>query len=228
MNLPLQPMSTSANHQRPIIVLLGGPGSGKGTHGQALATSLGYEHLSSGEHFRDHIRRETPLGFRAGEFINKGQLVPDELATELIRTMLGESPGACGFVLDGYPRSLSQAETLKEIASTLNCPVTRTLYLVVSDDEIVRRLSGRLTCRECGQTYHETSKPPDKSGVCNICEGELYRRTDDEPTMIRRRIDLFHQAIGPLLNYYRATGRLVEVPAEGAVEEVSARVIAKS
>jgi adenylate kinase len=213
---------------RPIIVLLGGPGSGKGTHGQALAEALGYQHLSSGEHFRDHIRRATPLGRRAQEFIERGEFVPDEVTGELVQAMLGGCPDASGFVLDGYPRSLAQAETLETIVSALGCEVTQTLYLAISDDEIVRRLSGRLTCRTCGRTCHETSKPPARAGVCDACGGELFRRTDDEPATIRQRIAVFRRMIDPLLDYYRATGRLVEIAAEGPVHEVSARVIAKA
>ncbi|MEO8350274.1 MAG: nucleoside monophosphate kinase, partial [Chthoniobacteraceae bacterium] len=205
-----------------------GPGSGKGTHGQALAAALGFEHLSSGEHFRDHIRRATPLGRRAGEFIENGQLVPDELVNELVRAMLGGDSAASGFVLDGYPRSLAQAEALEGIVLALDCVVTQALYLAISDDEIVRRLSGRLTCRVCGRTCHETSKPPVRAGVCDACGGELFRRADDEPATIRQRIAVFHRMIGPLLDFYRATGRLVEIAAEGSVPEVSARVIAKS
>lgn len=211
----------------PIIILLGGPGSGKGTHGQALAEELGYHHLSSGEHFRDHIQQATPLGRRAVEFIEKGQLVPDELATELVQTMLGDFPDARGFVLDGYPRSLAQAEALEEIAATLECSVKLTLYLEVSDFEIMRRLSGRLTCRECGRTYHETSSPPARPGVCDACKGELFRRDDDEPATIRQRITGFHETISPLLEFYRAAEQLVEIPAEGPVGEVSARVVAR-
>ena len=211
-----------------VIVLLGGPGSGKGTHGQALAQALGYEHLSSGEHLRDHIRRATPLGCQAREFIENGQLVPDHLATELVRALLGGGPTGSGFVLDGYPRSLAQAEALERIASPLGCAVTQALYLAISDEEIVRRLSGRLTCRTCGQTCHETSKPPARRGVCDACGGELFRRADDEPATIRQRIAVFHQMIGPLLDFYRKTGRLAGVAAEGPVHEVSARVVAEA
>lgn len=224
-------MPQSAHRQcslTPIIVLLGGPGSGKGTHGQALATALGYKHLSSGEHFREHIRRKTPLGLRAGEYIEKGQLAPDKLATELVTVMLADNPSASGIVLDGYPRSLAQAETLDAIAPGLDCSVNRTLYLTVSDDEIVRRLSGRLTCRQCGSTCHETLKPPAQPGVCDACGGELFSRTDDEPATIRERVAVFHNSIGSLLEFYRTTGRLEEIPAEGQVHDVSARVIAKS
>jgi adenylate kinase len=216
------------SHSRPIVVLMGGPGSGKGTHGQALAQALGYQHLSSGAHFRDHIRLETPLGRRAREPIEKGRLLPDEVASELVGAMLGGCPDASGFVLDGYPRSLAQAEALETIVSALGCEVTQTLYLAISDDEIVRRLSGRLTCRACGRTCHETSKPPARPGVCDACGGELFRRADDEPATIRQRVAVFHQMIGPLLDFYRETGRLVEIAAEGPVHEVSARVIAKS
>jgi adenylate kinase len=212
----------------PVLVLLGGPGSGKGTHGQALATALGYEHLSSGEHFRDHIRRATPLGCRASAFIENGQLVPDELVIELVRDLLVCCPNAKGFVLDGYPRSLTQAQALEEIASGLNLVVTRALYLAITDDEIMRRLSGRLTCKACGRTFHETSKPPARPGVCDICGGELIRRADDEPATIRQRISVFHRMISPLLDFYRASNRLVKIAAEGPVSDVSARVIAKS
>ena len=216
------------NHSRPVVVLVGGPGSGKGTHGQALAEALGYQHLSSGAHFRDHIRRETPLGRRAREPIENGRLVPDEVASELVRAMLGGCPDASGFVLDGYPRSLPQAEALEGIATALGGEVTQTLYLATSDDEMVRRLSGRLTCRTCGRTCHETSKPPALPGVCKACGGELFRRADDEPATIRQRVAVFHRMIGPVLDFYRETGRLVEIAAEGPVHEVSARVIAKS
>jgi len=212
----------------PIIVLLGGPGSGKGTHGHALAAALGYEHLSSGEHLRDHIRRTTPLGLRARDFIENGQLVPDDVANELVQTILGEGSSASGFVLDGYPRAVAQAKALEGIASAVACEVTQALYLAISDDEIVRRLSGRLTCRSCGKTCHETSLPDSQRPVCDNCGGELFRRKDDEPATIRRRIIVFHEMIEPLLNFYRASDRLAKIAAEGPVSEVSARVIAEA
>ena len=224
----MTPSANSDRHLLPVVVVLGGPGSGKGTHGQALASALGYQHLSSGEHFRDHIRRATPLGCRAREFIESGQLVPDEVAGELARAMLGGYPSASGFVLDGFPRSRAQAEALEGIVTALGGVVTQTLYLAISDDEMVRRLSGRLTCRTCGRTCHETSKPPAQPGACDACGGELFRRADDEPATIRRRVAVFHRMIDPLLDFYRGTGRLVEIAAEGPVQEVSARVVAQS
>ncbi|WP_166442800.1 adenylate kinase family protein [Phragmitibacter flavus] len=211
--------------EKPVVVLLGGPGSGKGTHGQALAKSLGYRHLSTGTHFRDHILRETSLGRQAKEFIKAGQLVPDEVTNKLVQTMLGDGGSASGFVLDGYPRSVDQAEALDVMVPLLECVVTQSLYLVVSEEEMVRRLSGRLTCRACGQSFHETSRPPVLEGVCDACGGELFRRADDEPATIRQRVAVFQQVIRPLLEFYRGTGRLLEVAAEGPVEEVTARVI---
>ena len=219
---------TQQSPSRTVVVLLGGPGSGKGTHGQALAAALGYQHLSTGEHLRDHIRRATALGRRAREPIANGQLVPDEVARELVGAMLGGCPDARGFVLDGYPRSRAQAESLESIVAACGGVVARALYLAVSDEEILRRLSGRLTCRSCGRTCHEASNPPDRPGVCRACGGELFRRADDEPATIRQRIALFHRMIGPLVDFYRETGRLVEVAAEGPVPAVSARVLAES
>lgn len=176
---------TPASDARPVIVLLGGPGSGKGTHGQTLARALGFQHLSSGEHFRDHIRRATPLGLRAQDKIEAGQLVPDEMAVELVREMIGSSPEARGFVLDGYPRSLAQAEALQVLASELGIVIAKTVFLQVSDEEIVRRLSGRLTCRACGATCHETFKPPALPGVCD--PGQGYRKFNTANGNQRRR-----------------------------------------
>jgi adenylate kinase len=216
---------TPASDARPVIVLLGGPGSGKGTHGQTLARALGFQHLSSGEHFRDHIRRATPLGLRAQDRIEAGQLVPDEMAVELVREMIGSSPEARGFVLDGYPRSLAQAEALQVLAPELGIVIAKTVFLQVSDDEIVRRLSGRLTCRVCGATCHETFKPPALPGVCDACGGALFRRTDDEPTTIRNRIAQFHEMTAPVVDYYHSTGILTEVAAEGSADEVGTRVV---
>ena len=222
-------MSSNTSPHRPpraVVVLLGGPGSGKGTHGQALAEALGFHHLSSGEHLRDQIRRETPLGLRAQEAIQGGRLVSDEVVFDLVRTMLSEGSEASGFVMDGYPRTEAQAAALETLVSEVDCVVTQALYLAISDAEMMRRLSGRLTCRNCARTWQETPTRSIGAGRCDACEGELFRRADDEPTTIQRRIDLFHRMIEPLLQFYRASGRLVEVAAEGSVQEVSARVIA--
>jgi adenylate kinase len=219
---------SSPRQTQNVVVLLGGPGSGKGTHGLALAKALGYRHLSSGEHLREQIRQATPLGRRAQEAIQGGRLVSDEVVLELVRAMLREGSEASGFVMDGYPRTEAQASALETLVSEVGCVVAQTLYLAISDAEMMRRLSGRLTCRKCGRTWQETPKRTLSAGRCDACGGELFRRADDEPTTIQRRIELFHRMIEPLLQFYRASGRLVEVAAEGSVDEVSARVIAAS
>lgn len=220
--------SSPRRQTRAVVVLLGGPGSGKGTHGQALAEALDYLHLSSGERLREQIRRGTPLGRRAQEAIQGGGLVSDDLVLLLVRGMLsdGDGAGARGFVMDGYPRTQAQAVTLETLVSEVDCVVTQTLYLAISDAEMMRRLSGRLTCRSCGRTWQESPMGPVLAGRCGACGGELFRRVDDEPATIQRRIDVFHRMIEPLLHFYRASGRLTEVAAEGSVQEVSARVIA--
>lgn len=222
--------SSTPSHRPPraVVVLLGGPGSGKGTHGLALAKALGYPHLSTGEHLREQIRRETPLGLRAQEAIQGGRLVSDDVVLELVRTMLSEDSEARGFVMDGYPRTEAQAAALETLVSEVDCVVTHTLYLAISDAEMMRRLSGRLTCRTCGRTWPETPLRSLSAGRCDACGGELFRRADDEPTTIRRRIEVFHRMIEPLLQFYRASDRLTEVAAEGSVQDVSARVIAAS
>ena len=210
---------------RSVIVLLGGPGSGKGTHGKTLARKLGFQHLSSGDHFRDHICRATPLGLRAQDKIKAGQFVPDEVAVELVREMLRSNPEARGFVLDGYPRTLAQAAALQAQAGELGIIISKAILLQVSDAEIMRRLSGRLTCRDCSATFHESSKPPATPGVCDNCGGALIRRADDEPPTIRNRITLFHETMAPVVDFYRANRTLTEVPAEGPANDVGARVV---
>jgi adenylate kinase len=210
-----------------FFVLLGGPGSGKGTHGQALAQHLGLQHLSTGAHFRDHIARRTPLGHLAQKKIDQGKLLPDDVANDLMRDLLQEAPDAAGFVLDGYPRSLPQAHALKKMLAERNLSVTAAIYLEVSDQSIIERLSGRLTCRQCGQTYHEKFHPPAETGTCDSCHSQsLYRREDDEPVTIQKRLDVFHQMIQPLLDFYRDENLLISVQAEGERSKVTDRVIA--
>jgi len=208
----------------PCIVLLGGPGSGKGTHGQAVADALGIQHLSSGEHFREQIQKETPLGLQAKALIEKGRLAPDTLANALIRDLLTRQGLGNGWVLDGYPRSLPQAEALTVLLGELGLGVSFALYLRLDDEEIKQRLSGRLTCRACGQTFHELFNKPKEADRCDNCGGDLFRRNDDEPATIRNRIEIFHEMIGPLLDYYKKSGLLSEVDVSGPVDVVRQRV----
>lgn len=203
------------NHAPLLLVLLGGPGSGKGTHGQALADAFSLRHLSTGAHFRRHMAKKTEWGLLAQGYIDRGRLVPDEVATRLLTDLLNELPAGEGFVLDGYPRSLVQARDLKGILVQRGQHLSAALYLKISEEEIVRRLSGRLTCRRCEQTFHEISNPPAVPGVCPACGGELYRRDDDQPDTIRKRVEVFHRSAAPLLEFYREENLLCEIEAEG-------------
>lgn len=208
-----------------ILVLLGGPGSGKGTHGQALADAFHLRHLSTGAHFRRHMAGQTPLGLLAQSFIDKGQLVPDEVATRLLADLLGEIPFDEGFILDGYPRSFRQAQDLKRILAERGTRLASAFYLRITDEEIVRRLSGRLTCRSCEKTFHKIFNPPPDLKVCPACGGELYCRDDDHPDTIKKRVQVFHRSAAPLLEFYRKENLLCEIDAEGPPAHVRDLVV---
>ena len=214
------------NKESPLLVLLGGPGSGKGTHGQTLSDTFHLRHLSTGAHFRRQMAERTPLGIIAQDYIDRGQLVPDEIATQFLIELLNELPAGEGFILDGYPRSLQQAHDLKKILQEKGAALSGALYLRISDEEIVRRLSGRLTCQDCEKTFHEIFNPPSVPGVCPACGGKLYRRDDDEPSTIRKRILVFHAGVEPLLEFYRTEKLLREIDAEGPSDQVRQIVIA--
>lgn len=210
----------------PVVVLLGGPGSGKGTHGRAVAEALGLDHVSTGDRFREEIQAGSPLGKRAQAAIQQGRFAPDDVASELLGNILAERPYGAGLVLDGYPRTRAQAMILPELLSPHGLALRAVIHLALNDEEIIARLSGRLTCRACGETCHQTYQPPRQPGVCDLCGGELYRRADDEPETIRKRLAMFHETEGPLLEVYRSGPLWVEIDGCGPIEEVKARAIA--
>jgi adenylate kinase len=207
------------------LVLLGGPGSGKGTHGKAIAEALGWIHCSTGVHFRRHMENNTPLGRLAREYIGRGELVPDQATLGLVGEILKPLAPDQGFILDGYPRSRPQAVDLDGLLRQRGNRLIAALFLHVSDGEILRRLSGRLTCQDCQKIYHRESHPPPRPGFCS-CGGKLYQREDDHPENIRRRLREFHRLNGPLLDYYRSQNLLREMRAEGPIEEVAQRAVA--
>lgn len=209
-----------------VIVVLGGPGSGKGTHGRAVAEALGLGHISTGDRFREEIAAGTKLGQRAQVALDQGRFAPDDVACELMGRILAEQPAGVGLVLDGFPRTRAQAETLPGLLAPHGLELRAVIHLALGDEEIIARLSGRLTCRGCGETCHERFQPPQRPGVCDLCGGPLYRRPDDEPTTIRRRLVMFHETEGPLLDFYRSSPLWVEIDGAGPVAEVKARAIA--
>lgn len=208
------------------LVLLGGPGSGKGTQATELSAALDVPHISTGDLFRENLREETALGRTAKAYMDRGELVPDEVTEEMVRERLSREDAAKGFVLDGYPRSRSQAVCLDDMLASMERVVAAALQIAVSDDEIVRRLSGRLTCRQCQSSFHLEFKPPKEPGVCDVCGGELYQRDDDKPETIAARLRTFHGNEVRLLDHYRQAGLLVEVDGGGDPADVTDRVLA--
>jgi adenylate kinase len=211
-------------HESFDIVLIGGPGSGKGTQAEFLSQPLGLPHIASGDLFRDNIKQGTRLGNLAKESINQGALVPDDVTEAMVEERISRPDATDGFILDGFPRSLPQALALTEMLSLKNRHLDLVLYIRVSDEEILRRLSGRQICRECQAPFHQEFRPPKTEGKCDACGGELYCRDDDHPETIRARLKTFHQHTALTLAHYRSAGLLEEIDGEGDMAEVTERL----
>jgi adenylate kinase len=208
------------------LVLLGGPGSGKGTQAERLCAELKLPHIATGDLFRDNLRQATELGRLAKTYMERGELVPDDVTDAMVEERLARPDVQAGFVLDGFPRTTHQAEALSEMLARLNRGLAAVLYINVPDTAIVGRLSGRLICRRCQAPYHNQFKPPANSGVCDACGGELYQRADDNPETVRARLVTFHRQTEPLIEYFRQPGLLHEIDGEGEVAGVAERCLA--
>ena len=208
------------------IVLVGPPGAGKGTQAQFIATQLAIPKISTGDIFRSNVSQGTPLGRQAKEYMNRGDLVPDEVTIAMVRDRLGEEDAADGFLLDGFPRNVPQAETLKKQLMDWEQRLTVVLELVVDEDEVVRRLSGRRTCRRCERVWHIMFDPPTRDGICDACGGELFQRDDDREETVRHRLEVYKKQTAPLVSYYADEGILIGIDATGPVEEVTERALA--
>ena len=208
------------------IVLLGGPGSGKGTQAERLSQTFELRHISSGDLFRENLKNETELGKLAKTYMDRGELVPDDVTEAMVEERLARPDTANGFILDGFPRTLAQAEALSEIMNGMQRKIDGVIYINVSDAEIIRRLSGRLICRECQTPFHQDFNPF-KRCPYNKCEGEfLYQRDDDNPETVRARLTIFHTQTAPLVKYYKEDELLIEVNGGGDVSEVNKRTLA--
>ncbi len=207
------------------LVLFGAPGSGKGTQAERLNKELGLPHVATGDLFRENLRQQTELGKLAKTYMDRGELVPDNVTEGMVRERLARRDMLCGFLLDGFPRTLPQAEALNEILQEMDRHLAGVLYINVPDAEIIKRLSGRLICRQCQTPYHVDFKKPQQPGVCDRCGGQLYQRDDDNAETVKARLRTFHGQTAPLIEYYRSAGILVEIPGTGSVEEISAAVL---
>jgi adenylate kinase len=193
------------------IILLGAPGSGKGTHAQRLTKEFGWPHISTGDILRQHLREGTPLGQQAKQYMDAGQLVPDELIIALMQDRFQKSDCAAGFILDGFPRTIAQAKALDLLLQQMGISIDKVLSLNVPLSVIVERMSGRISCKDCSTVYHKTNIPPQKEGICDRCGGELITRVDDQPETVKKRFGVYETQTSPLLGYYQQQGKLVDI-----------------
>lgn len=207
------------------LVLVGPPGAGKGTQAEFIAAQLAVPKISTGDIFRDNVARGTELGVRARTYMDSGQLVPDEVTINMVRERLAEPDAADGFLLDGFPRTVPQAVALDKLVADLGAGLDVVLELVVDDDEVIRRLSGRRTCRGCGKIWHVEFDPPLREGSCDRCGGSLFQRDDDKAETVAERLRVYSRDTAPLVDYYGAQGKLVGIDATGPVEDVTLRAI---
>jgi len=205
---------------------VGPPGAGKGTQAKFIAEHLSVPNISTGDIFRANVSKGTPLGLQAKAYMDRGDLVPDDVTIDMVRLRLAESDAATGFLLDGFPRTVPQAAILDDVLQeTAGAKLDVVLELVVEKDEVVRRLSGRRTCRSCNHIWHVDFDPPAVPGVCDIDGGELYQRDDDQAATILNRLDVYDAQTSPLVNYYAERGLLVGIDATGPVDDVTQRAI---
>jgi adenylate kinase len=207
------------------LVLVGPPGAGKGTQAQFIASHFAIPKISTGEIFRANVSEGTELGLEARKYMDAGDLVPDEVTIAMVKDRLGQDDARTGFLLDGFPRTVRQAEVLDDLLDPMSAPLDVVLELVVDDDEVVRRLSGRRTCHQCGHVWHLDFDPPGTEGICDRCGGELFQRDDDSEDTIRHRLEVYADQTSPLIGYYGDKGLLRGVDATGPVEDVTERAI---
>lgn len=206
------------------IVLLGGPGAGKGTQAKLLVEVLGIPQISTGDLFREHLGKETKLGKLAKGYMDRGELVPDEVTVDMVRERFARPDCVDGALLDGFPRTVPQAEGLENLLDEIGEQVSIAPYIKVDPTILIQRLAGRWTCSQCGAMYHALFAPSQEPGVCDRCRGALYQRDDDTPETQKRRIDVYFEQTSPLIEWYRNRGLLVEVNGEQSVEQVAAEL----
>jgi adenylate kinase len=209
-----------------FIVLLGPPGVGKGTQAKILSEKTGLAHVSSGDLFRENLKAQTDLGKLAQTYMNKGELVPDDVTIAMIRERLVRPDCEAGAVLDGFPRTTAQAEALEVMLKEFHGQVDVVPYITAAEATLVERLSGRWTCRANGHVFHEKFNPPARPGMCDLDGSELYQRDDDKVETVKRRIQVYLEQTSPLIAHYRERGKLVEIDGAQPIEQVSSRLLA--
>jgi adenylate kinase len=201
------------------LILVGPPGAGKGTQAVHLAAHYSIPHISTGDIFRANLKEGTPLGLQAKSYMDKGELVPDSVTNAMVKDRLTHGDTANGFLLDGFPRNVAQAEVLRAILAEKKTPIDAALELSIENSEIIKRLSGRRTCRDCGKVF------PGNLDKCDACGGELYQRDDDKEEVIARRLEVYAEQTAPIIAFYRHEGLLITIPAVGDVADITAGAI---
>jgi adenylate kinase len=208
------------------IILLGAPGAGKGTQAVMMAEKLKLVQVASGDLFRRALAQETGLGKQAKVYMEKGQLVPDEITIQMVLERLAAPDCKNGAILDGFPRNIQQAEALDKALAQQSKAIDKVVYIKVSEGELLKRLGGRWICRQCQAPYHEVDNPPKVKGKCDRCGGELYQRPDDNAGTVKKRLEVYFAETSPLIDYFRKAGKLLEINGEGRTSAVNQRIVA--
>jgi len=208
------------------IILLGAPGAGKGTQAVALVKEKGLAHVASGDLFRDNLGRGTELGKIAKTYMDKGELVPDDVTVKMVLDRIAKPDCANGFLLDGFPRTIPQAEALDKALSEEGKSMDKAVSVAVPNEQLIKRLSGRWICRGCQAPFHMVDAPPKEAGKCDHCGGELYQRDDDNEVTVQNRLDVYMKQTAPLIDYYKGQGKLLEVNGNQPVDAVSKEMLA--
>jgi adenylate kinase len=208
------------------LILLGAPGAGKGTQAGKLTEKLKLVQVASGDLFRQALQKQTPLGLQAKSYMEKGQLVPDDITIQMVLERLAAPDVKNGAILDGFPRSIGQAQALDKALAGQSKAIDKVVYIKVAEAELLKRLGGRWICRNCQAPYHEVDSPPKVKGKCDRCGGELYQRADDNPETVKKRLGVYFAETAPLVDYYKKAGKLVEVESVGGPDAVNKKIIA--
>jgi adenylate kinase len=203
------------------LILLGAPASGKGTQAERLSQKIELAHIASGDLFREAAEKGTELGIKVRSYMERGELVPDEITIAMIMERLSQPDSQRGFILDGFPRTLKQAEALDEALTEKGQTIDKVIYIKVSPEELLHRISGRWICRQCQSPYHLINSPPKVAGKCDYCGGELYQRPDDTRETAQKRLEVYFNQTQPLIDYYQNEGKLIEVDGEQGIDIVN-------
>ena len=208
------------------VVLLGPPGAGKGTQAETIVKAYEIPHISTGDMFRSAVKEGTKLGMEAKVYMDAGALVPDELTIGIVKGRLQKSDCQKGFLLDGFPRTLAQADALDKLLQELGSSLDAVLNIEVPFEDLITRLTGRFICRQCQAPYHKVFNPPRQAGICDLCGGELYQRADDSEATVTARLEVYNRQTAPLISYYANSNRLITINGQGSVEKVGKSVLA--